>query len=155
MDITTLAAGLAGFLAPLLPPLATGAARAVEKAAEELGKEGWEQAKALWGRLRELLGADSAAVKRAAEAVGQDDAHTALREALKELLTAHPEFAPELHHLLARAEAAVRPEVHGGGNLLVRGNAATVAGDHAVAVGGSVSGSVINTGSGNRIGDED
>ncbi|MEA3277031.1 MAG: hypothetical protein U9Q81_17440 [Pseudomonadota bacterium] len=148
MDIATLAAGLAGFLAPLIPALVAGAGKAAEKIGQELGEKGWEKAKALWDKLRGRLGENSAAVKALAEAPEDEDAQVALRVALKQVLKADSALADELAALLSQANTAVAQhvEIRGSDNVVAQGGGSVAAGHGGVAVGGSVSGSVINTG---------
>jgi hypothetical protein len=68
--------------------------------------------------------------------------------ALKQVLKADPALADELAGLLNQAETAVSQhlEVHGSGNVVAQGEGAVAAGNGGVAIGGNVSGSVINTG---------
>jgi len=47
-----LAQQVATFLGPSIPFLVIGSTKAAEKAGELIGSEGWEKAKAIWGKLR-------------------------------------------------------------------------------------------------------
>ena len=147
MDIAALATALTGFLAPLIPYLVKGAEKSAEALGQKLGQEGWEKAKAIWDKLRGRLGEDSPAVKEVAEAPAEEDAHAALRVALRQLLKTDAALAAELTDLLHQAETAVAQhvEIHGNENLVAQGPGAVAASRGGVAIGGSVTGSVINT----------
>jgi len=139
MDIQALAQQLTAFLAPLLPYLL----KAGEKAAEELGKKAvggvWEQAKALWARLREKK-----RVATAAEAAAALQDNPALREALREeiarALAEDPVLAAEVARLWEKAQAT-------GATVTT----VTAVGDRSVAVGGDVRDSTIITGNRNEV----
>jgi uncharacterized protein YgbK (DUF1537 family) len=125
---------LAQFLAPFLPYLVVAGRDVAEKAAHALGSEAWEHAQALWERLRGSVDAKPAA-REAAEDVARapDDARAvaALELQLEKLLAADRGLADELARLWEQ----------GGG-----ARATIASGDRAVAIGGDVEGSVIQTG---------
>jgi len=136
MDISTLAQNIVTFLAPLLPYLL----KAGEKAAEELGKkavdEAWEQAKALWERLRRKKNVEQ--VAQTAAALPDNQAlRDALREEIARALQEDDALRQEVARLWGEAEAA--------------GVTVTASGDRSVAIGGSVSGSTIVTGDRNKV----
>jgi len=137
MDISTLAQNIVTFLAPFLPSLL----KAGEKAAEELGKkavdEAWEQAKALWERLRRKKNVEQ--VAQTAAALPDNQAlRDALREEIARALQGDGALRQEVARLWGEAEAA--------------GVTVTASGDSSVAIGGSVSGSTIVTGDRNKVG---
>ncbi len=137
MDISTLAQNIVTFLAPFLPSLL----KAGEKAAEELGKkavdEAWEQAKALWERLRRKKNVEQ--VAQTAAALPDNQAlRDALREEIARALQGDGALRQEVARLWGEAEAA--------------GVTVTASSDRAVAIGGSVSGSTIVTGDRNKVG---
>ena len=136
MDISTLAQNIVTFLAPFLPSLL----KAGEKAAEELGKkavdEAWEQAKALWERLRRKKNVEQ--VAQTAAALPDNQAlRDALREEIARALQEDGALRQEVARLWGEAEAA--------------GVTVTASGDRSVAIGGSVSGSTIVTGDRNKV----
>ncbi len=136
MDISTLAQNIVTFLAPFLPSLL----KAGEKAAEELGKkavdEAWEQAKALWERLRRKKNVEQ--VAQTAAALPDNQAlRDALREEIARALQEDGALRQEVARLWGEAEAA--------------GVTVTASGDRSVAIGGSVSGSTIVTSDRNKV----
>jgi len=147
MEIATLAAGLAGFLGPLVPYLVKGSEKAAETFGQQLGQAGGRKAAAVWDKLRDRLGKDSAALQAMAKDPKDQDAQAALRVALRQSLQADPALAAELAALLQDAEAATaqRVEIHGNGNVIAQGAGAVAAGHGSVAIGGSVKGSIIST----------
>jgi len=52
MDVSQLAQVVTTFLTPFLPYLLKVGAKAAEEAGKKFGADAWEQAKALWGKLR-------------------------------------------------------------------------------------------------------
>ena len=94
----------------------------------------------LWDKLRpkvETRPAALEAIQDAADHPDDEDALAALRLQLKKLLAEDEALAKELAHLLAQARPA--------------GQTVTASGNRSVAIGGSVSGSVIVTGDRNKI----
>jgi len=139
-----LPAQIVQFLAPYLPYLLKGLKLAGQEAARKLGEKAGEQsldrAKALWEKLRPKVEAKPAAleaVQDVATRPDDEDALAALRLQLKKLLAEDEALAQELAHLLAQARPA--------------GQTVTASGNRSVAIGGSVSGSVIVTGDRNKI----
>jgi len=139
-----LPAQLVQYLAPFLPYLLKGVKLAGQEAAKKLGEkaseQGFDHAKALWEKLRPKVEAKPAAleaVQDVATRPDDEDALAALRLQLKKLLAEDEALAQELAHLLAQARPA--------------GQTVTASGNRSVAIGGSVSGSVIVTGDRNKI----
>ena len=135
-DLDEIARQVAQFLAPFLPYLLKAGEKAAEEAGRKLGAAAWEQAQALWARLRRKKNVEQVAQTAAALPDNQ-----ALREALREEIARALEedeaLAQELARLLEQSGAA-------GKNVIASGN-------RSVAIGGSVSGSVIVTGDRNKI----
>jgi hypothetical protein len=139
MDVTLLAQNIVTFLAPFLPYLVKVGEKAAEEAGKKLGGEAWEQAKALWGKLRPKVEARPAAkeaVQDAAAAPDNADAQAALRLQLKKLLDEDVSLAEELACLLSEAKKA--------------GVTVIASGERSVGISGDVSGSTIITGDKNR-----
>jgi len=139
-----LPAQLMQLLAPFLPYLLKGVKLAGQEAAkalgEKAGEQGFEQAKALWEKLHPKVEARPAALEAAQDAAAHpddEDALAALRLQLKKLLAEDPALAQELARLLPQSGPA--------------GQTVIASGDRSVAIGGSVSGSVIVTGDRNKI----
>jgi len=144
MDYPQLSTQLVQFLAPFLPYLLKGLKLAGQEAAKALGKKVGEQsvdqAKALWEKLRPKVEAKPAALEAAQDAAthpDDEDALAALRLQLKKLLAEDQPLAQELARLVAQSRPA--------------GKNVTASGERSVAIGGSVSGSVIVTGDRNKI----
>jgi hypothetical protein len=140
MDYPQLSTQLVQFLAPFLPYLLKGLKLAGQEAAKELGEQAseqaFEQAKALWDKLRRKKN-----VEQVAQTVAALPDNQALREALREeiarALTEDDSLAQELARLLPQSGPA--------------GQTVIASGNRSVAIGGSVSGSVIVTGDRNKI----
>jgi hypothetical protein len=139
-----LPAQLAQRLAPYLPYLLKGVKLAGQEAAkalgEKAGEQGFEQAKALWEKLRPKVEARPAALEAAQDAAAHpddEDALAALRLQLKKLLAEDQALAQELPRLLSQTRPA--------------GQTVIASGSRSVAIGGNVSGSVIVTGDRNKI----
>jgi len=139
-----LPAQLVQFLAPYLSYLVKGLKLAGQEAAKKLGEkaseQGFDQAKALWEKLRPKVEAKPAAleaVQDAAEHPDDEDALAALRLQLKKLLAEDQALAQELARLLPQSGLA--------------GQTVIASGERSVAVGGDVSGSVILTGDHNKV----
>jgi hypothetical protein len=140
MDIGALASSLTTALVPFLPFLL----KAGEKAAEETGKavtgQSLEWAKSLWIKLKPEVEAKPAALEAAqdvARAPEDEDLQAVLRVQLKKLLTEDQSLAEEVSRWLDQGKAA-------GINL-------SVSGDRNIAIGGSITGSTIVTGDGNKV----
>jgi len=140
-----LPAQLVQLLAPYLPYLLKGLKLAGQEAAkalgEKAGEQGFEQAKALWEKLRPKVEARPAALEAAQDAAAHpddEDALAALRLQLKKLLAEDPALAQEMTRLLERT----RPT----------GRTVIASGSRSVAIGGDVTGSVIVTGDRNKVG---
>ncbi len=135
MDIQALAQQLVAFLVPFLPYLLKAGEKAAEEAGEKLGGEAWEQAKALWSKLRPKVEAKPAAHEATQDVAANpqdEDARAALRLQLKKLLAEDDALAKEVARLWSKTQAA--------------GVSVIASGDRSVAIGGSVSGSTIITG---------
>ena len=139
-----LPAQLVQLLAPFLPYLVKGLKLAGQEAARKLGEQaseqGFEQAQALWDRLRPKMEARPAALEAAQDAAAHpddEDALAALRLQLKKLLAEDQALAQELARLWNEAQAS--------------GVTVIASGSRSVAIGGNVSGSVIVTGDGNIV----
>jgi predicted NACHT family NTPase len=139
-----LPAQLVQLLALHLPYLLKGLKLAGQEAAGKLGEQAseqaFEQAKALWDKLRPKIEARLAALEAAQDAAAHpddEDALAALRLQLKKLLAEDQALAQELARLLPQSGPA--------------GQTVIASGDRSVAIGGSVSGSVIVTGDHNKI----
>jgi hypothetical protein len=127
-------AALTGFLAPFLPYLMQSGANLAEDAVRALGREAWQHAQQLWAKLRPGIEGKPAAQEAArdvAEAPEDPRARGALELQIEKLLAADQQLADELTRLWQ----------HGEGSRLV-----VASGDRAVAVGGDVKQSVIQTG---------
>ena len=138
MDIQTLSQQLTVFLAPFLPYLLKMGEKAAEEAGKRLGAESWEGARALWGKLRPKVEAKPAAqeaVQEVAAKPADEDAQAALRLQLRKLLTEDEALAREVQ------QALETPAVQ---QVIAQGA-------RSVAIGGSVSGSVIVTGDRNVV----
>jgi hypothetical protein len=130
-----LPAQLVQLLAPYLPYLVKGVELAGQEAAKKLGEkageQGFEQAKALWDKLRHKKN-----VEQVAQTVAALPDNQALREALREeiarALAEDPALAQELARLLPQSGPA--------------GQTVIASGDRSVAIGGNASGNVIITG---------
>jgi hypothetical protein len=99
MDVATLTKEVVVFLAPFLPYLLKAGEKAAEEAGKKLGGDAWEQAKALWSKLRPKVEAKPAAqeaVQDMAQAPANKDAQVALRLQLKKLLTEDTALAQEI-----------------------------------------------------------
>ena len=140
MDIQALAQQLVGFLAPFLPYLLKAGEEAAGEAGKKFGAEAWEQAKALWAKLRPRVEARPAAQEAAQDVAANpqnEGAQAALRWQLEKLLSADQALAAELARLWEEAKAA--------------GVTVVASGDRSVAIGGDVSGSTIVTGDRNVV----
>ena len=131
-----LAQKIAAFLLPFLPHLLKVGDKAAEEVSKKIGDEAWDRAKALWERLRRKKN-----VEQVAQTVAALPDNQALREALREeiarALAEDDSLAQELARLLPQSGPA--------------GQTVIASGDRSVAIGGSVSGSVIVTGDRNKI----
>jgi len=135
-NFVELAQKISAFLLPLLPYLLKVGDKAAEEVGKKIGGEGWDQAKALWERLRRKKNVEQVAQTAAALPDNQ-----ALREALRE------EIARALQE-----DSALREEIARlWGEAETAGVTVTAIGDRSVAIGGNVSGSVIITGDRNRV----
>jgi len=117
VDVSTLASEVVRWLAPFLPYLVKGAKMAGEEAVKQVGEEftedAWEQAKALWHKLRPAMEARPTA----AEALDDlerhpddEDARAALRLQVRKTLEADPALAHEVAEMLQRVRIAGRVE---------------------------------------------
>jgi len=136
MTDPNLTAEILTILTPFLPYLVKGGKLAGKKAFEKLGEkfteEGWKQAKNLWEKLRHKENISQ--VAKTAAALPENEAlQTALAEEITRALREDPKLAEEV--------AALIPA----------GTKVIASGNRSVAIGGSVNGSVIITGDGNRV----
>jgi len=134
-DLALLSKDLVAFLAPSLPYLLMLKDKAVEGVGTKIGEDAWKYAKRLWAKLGPKVEANpfaARAAQSAATALADPDALATLRHELKQLLDADPALAGDLAALWAETKAA---------NVTV-----IASGAGAVAIGGSVTGSEINTG---------
>jgi len=140
MDYPQLSTQLVQFLAPFLPYLLKGLKLAGQEAAkalgEKAGEQGFEQAKALWDKLRRKKN-----VEQVAQTVAALPDNQALREALREEIAR----ALEEDEALAQELARLLPQSGPAGQTVI------ASGERSVAIGGNVSGSVIVTGDRNKI----
>ncbi len=136
MDFQALAQQVASFLMPLLPHLLKIGDKAAEEVGKKVGGEAWDKAKALWGKLRRKKNVEQ--VAQTAAALPDNQAlRGALREEIARALQEDSALCEEVARLWGEAGAA--------------GVTVTASGDRSVAIGGSVSGSVIVTGDQNTI----
>lgn len=99
-------ASIVSFLSPFLPSLLNVGGKVVEGAYQQAGADGWDKAKAIWGKLQPKVEAKEAA-KEAAADVAQNpedkDLQTTLRVQLKKILEADTALAEELAQILQQA----------------------------------------------------
>ena len=126
MALQTLSQQLVTFLAPFLPYLLKMGEQAAEEAGKKLGAEAWEGAKALWAKLKPKVEAKPAA---------REAAQTALQWQLEKVLAEDEALADEVRQTLQSQPAR---------QVIARGA-------RSIAIGGSVSGSVIVTGDQNTV----
>jgi len=134
-DLTSIAAQIVQFLTPFLPYLLKAGEEAAKEAGKKFGTDAWEQAKALWGKLRPKVEAKPAAqeaVQDAAAAPQKEGALAAFRWQLEKLLAEDPALAAEVADLLRKARPA--------------GATVIAAGERSVAIGGDASGNIIIAG---------
>ncbi len=147
MDITTMAASITAALVPAMPYLVKGGEKLAEMAAEQLGGAAFDQARALWERLRGPMEASPAANEAArdlAEEPDDDDTQAALRRQIKKMLGADAELMQQIAVLLEAGGQKVEyhAELHGDG-AIAQGEGAVAAGKGGIAVGGDVHGTIV------------
>jgi len=158
MDIALLAKDVTTMVLPLMPFLVKAGEKAAEMAAQEIGKEGWEKAKALWQRLwqgREEKEAVAEAVQEVINHPKDEDAVAALRLQIKKVLSEDAGLAGEIKELLDEFRRASPQHFQArleGSGAIAQGEGAVAAGAGGVAIGGNVQGGNIITGSGNTFG---
>jgi hypothetical protein len=133
IEVTALAAQVAGLLAPAVPVLLGKVADGV---GNEVRKDSLDAAQAIWARIRPRLDAKPAtreAVEDIADNPKDADAQAALRVQLRKLLADDPELQAELTQIVREAHTQ-------GTSIKVEAS-----GERSVAIGGSNSG-VIETG---------
>ena len=138
MDPQALAQVLTSVLAPVLPYLLKAGEKAAEEAGKRIAADTWEQAKALWARLRPKVEAKPAAQEAVLEVAANpqdDDALAVLRWQLRKILAEDPALAADLATLLPAPS----------------GNVTVASGDRSVAIGGNASGNIIITGDQNVV----
>lgn len=134
MDITPVAQSLVAYLAPFLPYLMKAGEKVVEEGAKKFGTAAWDQALAVWNKIRPQMEAKPAAVEAAqdvAEAPDDEDAQATLRQQLKKLLRDDPDLTSEIEKLIKSNRISTT---------------VTASGTRSVAIGGNVSGGSITTG---------
>lgn len=96
------------FLAPCLPFLLNAGGKVAEGAAQKLGEDVWNKAKAVWGKLQPKVEAKEAA-KEAATDVAQspddEDLQASLRVQLKKILDADTALAEEIAKILQETKS--------------------------------------------------
>ena len=103
MDPTILAQNLVVFLAPFLPYLVKVGEKAAEEAGKKISVSAWEQAKALWDKLRPRVEARPTAqeaVQDMTKTPNDEDARTVLRVQLKKLLAEDETLVEEIAQLM-------------------------------------------------------
>ncbi|MGC8960074.1 MAG: hypothetical protein ACP5OO_09865 [Chloroflexia bacterium] len=130
--VLELAQKIGAFLLPLLPYLLKIGDKAAEEVGKKIGGEAWDRARALWGKL-----ARKERVNKAAEAAVALPENPAIQQGLEAEIARALEEDPALQNEIARLWGEVR--------------AVTASGERSVAIGGSVSGSVIVTGDHNKV----
>lgn len=117
-----LAAQVVTVLAPALPYLLKAGERASEEAGSRLGAQAWEQASALWTKLRPRV-EEQPAVLEAAQEVAErpedEDAQAALRVQLRKLLSKDSALAAELVQVVGSGGSAMSVSARGRGNIAV------------------------------------
>ena len=134
MDITPVAQSLVTYLAPFLPYLMKAGEKVIEEGGKKFGAAAWDQALAIWNKIRPQVEAKPAAVEAAqdvAEAPGDADAQATFRQQLKKLLRDDPDLTREIEELLKSNRTSTK---------------VTASGTRSVAIGGNVSGGSITTG---------
>src|ERR1041385_2611106 len=99
MDITPVAQSLVAYLAPFLPYLMKAGEKVVEEGAKKFGTVAWDQALAVWNKIRPQVEAKPAAVEAAqdvADAPDDEDAQATFRQQLKKLLRDDPELTRDI-----------------------------------------------------------
>jgi hypothetical protein len=152
IDIAMLAKEMTALMIPLLPYLAKAGEKAAEAVVQEIGKEGWAKAKALWQRLwqgRQGKEAVADAVQEVIAHPADEDAAAALRLQIKKVLTEDTGLAGEIKELMEEFRR-VSPQHFqarlAGSGAIAQGEGAVAAGAGGVAIGGNVQGGTISTG---------
>lgn len=107
MDTENLAQSIVAILTPLMPYLIKLGEKAVEETGKKIGGDTWEQAKALWGKLRSKIEAKPAAQEATQDVTqtsGNENACAALRLQLKKLLSEDKTLAEEVSKLLEKSK---------------------------------------------------
>ena len=118
-DPNEIARQVAPFLAPFLPYLLKAGEKAAEEAGRKLGAAAWEQAQALWARLRPKVEARPALKEAVADAAANprdEDALAALRLQLRKLLEEDPALQEEVLRLM-QSEVVQRVLAEGGSQI--------------------------------------
>jgi len=114
-DLNEIARQIVQFLAPFLPYLLRAGEKAAEEAGRKLGAAAWEQAQALWARLRRKKN-----VEQVAQTVAALPDNQALREALREeiarALAEDPALREEALRLM-QSEVVQRVLAEGGSQI--------------------------------------
>ncbi|HEY9803873.1 MAG TPA: hypothetical protein V6D25_26255 [Leptolyngbyaceae cyanobacterium] len=96
-------ASLVSFLSPFLPSLLNAGSKVAEGAYQKAGADGWDKAKAIWGKLQPKLEAKEAAKEAAIDLAGnpEDKAlQTVLQVQLQKILSADTVLAEEIAHIM-------------------------------------------------------
>lgn len=155
IDIPTLAKEVTTLLVPLMPYLVKAGEKAAETAAQEIGKEGWGKAKALWQRLWQGREEKEAVVEAMQDVIAQpedEDAVTALRLQIKKALAEDNLLVREITALVQELRPLNLQQFQAqmdGSGAIVQGQGAKGAGERGV-VAESIQDSNINTGEHNR-----
>ncbi len=118
-DPNEIARQIVPFLAPFLPYLLKAGEKAAEEAGRKLGAAAWEQAQALWARLRPKVEARPAAQEAVADVAAHpqdEDALAALRLQLRKLLEEDPALREEVARLM-QSEVVQRVLAEGGSQI--------------------------------------
>jgi hypothetical protein len=98
MDLTKLATQVTVFMTPFLPYLVSGGEAAMKEIGKRFGETAWEEAKALWNKVRNP---NLEGVARAlADDPEDEDLQVALAKLLVKQMSTSPELAEELMHTL-------------------------------------------------------
>ncbi|ABA19856.1 conserved hypothetical protein [Trichormus variabilis ATCC 29413] len=96
-------ASIVTFLAPYLPSLLNVGSKVAEGAYQQAGADGWDKAKAIWGKLQPKVEAKEAAKEAAADVAQKpedEDLQASLRVQLKKILDADTTLAEEIAQIL-------------------------------------------------------
>ncbi len=101
--IEPIVTSIVSFLAPYLPFLLNVGGKVLEGSYQQAGADGWDKAKAIWGKLQPKLEAKEAAREAAVDVAKNPedkDSQASLRQQLKKILEADTALAEELAQIL-------------------------------------------------------